>query len=110
MNANETSGEYLGCCACADPDAGLIPGTSCADKKMVFTRREQAVLDKIREASLRARTIKEEIRNLARGQSAPDVLQDALDELERLRRVRDELETERVAAAEERMRMLGHLQ
>ena len=37
------------------------------------------------------------------------LMEEALGELENLRRIRDELEIERVAAGEERMRMLGHL-
>jgi hypothetical protein len=110
MNTNEEKEEYLGCCACADEPAEVIGSISCADKKNVFTRREQNVLGKIREASLRARAIKEEIRKLSGRESSGVLLEEARGELEQLRRVRDELEAERIAAAEERMRMLGHLQ
>jgi hypothetical protein len=109
MDTSGESHEYLGCCACADGSPELIGGTSCADKQNVFTRREQSVLGKIREASLRARALKERIRYLTRSESSPVLLQEALDELDSLRRTRDDLETERIAAAEERMRMLGHL-
>jgi hypothetical protein len=109
MNTIVENGEYLGCCACPDESAGLIGGTGCADKKYMFTRREENVLNKIREASEKARAVKEKIRNLARNESSPVLMEEALGELERLRQIRDELEIERIAAAEERMRMLGHL-
>jgi hypothetical protein len=78
-------------------------GLTCADKKNIFTRREQEVLEKIRQASLRASALKDEI-----GRSDEHGRQAALQELERLRRLRTELEQERLAASEERMRMLGH--
>lgn len=79
-------------------------GLTCADKKNIFTRREQEVLERIREASLRAVALKDEIsRADERGREA------ALLELERLRLLRAELEQERVAASDERMRLLGHL-
>jgi hypothetical protein len=82
------------------PAAGL----TCADKKNIFTRREQEVLGRIREASLRASVLKDEMRRTdERGREA------AMLELERLRLIRAELEKERLAASEERMRLLGHL-
>jgi len=100
--------DYAGCCACVDESAGL-GGGGCADKKYVFTRREQNVLTRIREAALRARTVREKIRSLAGKESSAVLLEEALGELESLRQIRGELEIERIAAAEERMRMLGHL-
>jgi hypothetical protein len=79
-------------------------GLTCADKKNIFTRREQEVLDRIREASRRASALKDEIkRSDAKGR------EEALLELEQLRQTRAELEKERLAASEERMRLLGHL-
>ena len=96
--------ENLGCCACEDKSAGFAAGLTCEDKKNIFTRREQEVLEKIRQASLRASALKDEIRRSdEQGREA------ALQELERLRLLRAELEQERLAASEERMRMLGHL-
>ncbi len=98
------SGEGLGCCACEDKTAEFATGLTCADKKNIFTKREQEVLDKIREVSLRAGALKAEISRAGeRGR------QEGLLELERLRQFRAELEKERLAASEERMRMLGHL-
>jgi hypothetical protein len=79
-------------------------GLTCADKKNILTGREHEVLDRIREASLRASALKEEIRL-----TDEDRRQSALQELERLRLLRAELEEERIAASDERMRMLGHL-
>ena len=93
----------LGCCACDEKSMEPAAGLTCADKKNIFTRREQEVLEKIRQASLRASALKKEIRRTdGRGK-------EAAEELERLRRLRAELEQERLAASEERMRMLGHL-
>ena len=61
-------------------------------------------MDRIRESSLRASALKEEIRL-----TDADRRETALQELERLRLLRAELEQERIAASDERMRMLGHL-
>ena len=94
----------LGCCACEDESMAPAAGLTCADKKNIFTRREQEVLGRIREASLRASVLKDEMRRTdERGREA------AMLELERLRLIRAELEKERLAASEERMRLLGHL-
>ena len=95
--------EGVGCCSC-DEETIRPAGLTCADKKAIFTRREQEVLNRIREASLRASALKDEIsRTNERGREA------ALLELDRLRLIRAELEQERIAASEERMRLLGHL-
>ncbi|MGC8492819.1 MAG: hypothetical protein ACP5SH_13885 [Syntrophobacteraceae bacterium] len=99
----EQYAEVLGCCACEDRGEA-VTGLTCADKQNIFTRREQQVLARIRESSLRASALREKItREDERGRQA------ALVELEDLRRARAELEKERLAASEERMRMLGHL-
>jgi len=92
------------CCACLTEAEEISYG--CADRKYVFTRREHRVLGRIREASLRARAIKA----IMRGRTPGDVvLEEAEKELDDLRRLREELEIERLAAAEERMRLLGHI-
>ena len=96
--------EGLGCCACNDESAELTAGLTCADKKNIFTRREQEVLEKIREASRRAVALKAEL-----SRADEPGRQAGLIELERLRQLRAELEKERLAASEERMRLLGHL-
>ncbi len=101
---NDPFDEGPGCCACEENTIAPSTGLTCADKKNIFTKREQEVLEKIREASLRAGVLKEEINRLdERGREA------ALLELKRLRLARAELEKERLAASEERMRLLGHL-
>jgi len=92
------------CCSCEGPIKD--PSYGCAEKKLVFTKREQDVLGKIREVSMRARSIKARIQDMPPGDGA---LGEARLELESLRDIRKELELERVAAAEERMRMLGHV-
>lgn len=93
------------CCSCEGPIKD--PSYGCAERKLIFTKREQDVLGKIRDLSLRARSVKARIQGMAPGDSG---LGEARRELESLRSVRKELELERVAAAEERMRMLGHIQ
>ncbi len=101
---NDQRKEGIGCCACEEKSMEAAAGLTCADKKNIFTRREQEVLDKIREASLRAGALRDEIKRTdGRGREA------ALQELERLRLLRAELEQERIAASDERMRLLGHL-
>ena len=100
----QLSDEILGCCACQDTFEKTPSGLTCEDKKRIFTRREQEVLAKIRESSLRAGALKEEI-NRENGHGG----QAARLELDNLRLARAELEQERLAARDERMRMLGHL-
>lgn len=91
------------------PDGGREP-YGCHERKTVLTYREERVLKRILEARERARTVKERIRTLEReGPAAEAERQEALRELEELRELRRELETERLAAAEERMRLLGHI-
>ncbi|NLI31408.1 MAG: hypothetical protein GX422_01320 [Deltaproteobacteria bacterium] len=98
------------CDRCQLANADKWVGYGCEERKAIFTPREQTVLQRIREASLRARTIKKEL-NLYDPTGSTDVSarNRALEELETLRRVRGDLEKERIAAAEERMRLLGHL-
>lgn len=100
-------------CGCCLTDELFAPGSeefySCQDRQAVFTKREQRVLKRIREAGLQARNIKRQLTELKPDQAGYHELKEKLEkELEELRRVRAELETERVAAAEERMRLLGH--
>jgi hypothetical protein len=96
--------EGPGCGACDEKSMEPAAGLTCADKKNIFTRREQEILDRIREASRRAGELKAKIRR-ADGHAR----EAALLELEHLRTIRAELEKERLAAAEERMHLLGHL-
>ena len=101
---NENTIAEAECCNCLDGMEALA--YTCADRKYVFTKREQDVLEKIRKASLEARAVKAKMRA-----ASPDseALRDAEREIERLRLLRKDLELERLAASEERMRLLGHL-
>jgi hypothetical protein len=95
------------CCqASSDKEGGNF---GCAERSAIFTRREQEILGRIREARQRADTIKAQLQRFTDGAFYdPEAKQRAVEELEKLRRIRSELEEERIAAAEERMRLLGH--
>ncbi len=82
----------------------------CAERKAIFTRREQRVLSAIHEVSFKAGKLKDSMRSQIKGgnDSAPYDLEKLAQELESLRQIRAELEKERVAAAHERMVLLGH--
>jgi hypothetical protein len=99
-----------GCCQTSAVDRdenGSVYG--CHEKSTVITQREEVVLKQIRELGLRAKSLKDQLRQFEGAQSV-DVQEKKrlLEELEDLRRLRSELELERTAAAEERMRLLGH--
>ncbi len=94
-----------GCCLTPDEQGGSY---TCEDRSKVFTYREQDVLARIRSASERARFLRREIEQMRMRREDRAALERALEELAALRRERVELEAERVAAAEERMRWLGH--
>jgi hypothetical protein len=106
-----SSPEECGCCQLeSEPRDGEEEVYGCAERSTVFTRREQRVLRQIREASRQARTIKKNLEALSSaGPQDSERRADAALELERLRAFRAELEMERIAAADERMRLLGHL-
>ncbi len=94
-----------GCCQGNEEEA--VPGYGCHEKWAIFTPREQAVLEKIRKARERALSIKKEIERFC-AEGRPELSEKAILELESLRVLRATLEQERLAAAEERMRLLGH--
>lgn len=95
------------CCCQPASDDGL-KDFGCAERKYVLTPREQVVLSRIREAVEKARSVKKEMQRLGEGPEDLEARQRALQELDGLRQLRASLEEERIAAAEERMRMLGH--
>ena len=100
------------CNSCETNDR-LIDGNGntygCRERSTVFTRREEDVLKRLRELSPKARRIREHIRLLEEAGSVDiDAKRRAMEELESLRRLRSQLDEERIAAAEERMRLLGH--
>lgn len=94
-----------GCCLTADEQGGSY---TCEDRSKIFTFREQDVLGRIRSASERARSLMREIEKLKARSGERSEMERALVELAALRLERAELEQERLAAAHERMRLLGH--
>ncbi len=83
---------------------------SCKDREGVFTVREQRVLRKIRELKEEVRKVKTRLKELSSEEST-DAEEKAFLErrLQELGLQRRELEKERKDAAEERMRLLGHV-
>lgn len=106
---NELKMASADCDCCQLPESEYVEDYGCAQRKAVFTVREQAVLRRIREAHEQAKSLKERMRLFA-GEGTADrkAREEAEKELMRLRELRAELELERVAAADERMRLLGH--
>jgi hypothetical protein len=94
-----------GCCLTADEQGGNY---TCADRSKIFTFREQEVLARVRASSDRARSLRHEIERLEAHPEKREDMERVLGELAGLRRERVALEEERLDAAEERMRQLGH--
>jgi hypothetical protein len=99
-----------GCCETNDrltDESGKAYG--CHERSTVFTRREEEILKRLRELGPKAKIIKEQIKLLEEAGSADiEAKHRAIEELESLRQLRSQLDAERIAAAEERMRLLGH--
>ena len=99
-----------GCCQTVDLERdarGEVYG--CHEKSTVLTNREEEILKRIRELSLKAKDTKAKIKEIDTNGVTDEVRRTGLrEELASLRQRRSELELERVAAAEERMRLLGH--
>lgn len=104
-------GSDCGCCQVGGPLSdvnGAVYG--CKEREGVFTHREETVLGRIRETALRVRALKAKLRDVERSAGGDSEAARAITaEIEALRKLRGELELERIAAAEERMRLLGHL-
>ena len=102
--------EDCGCCETGDlaaDEGGQAYG--CHEKSTVLTHREEEVLRRIRDLSLKAKAIKEQLKRFEEAESVDlQTKRRAMEELEGLRRLRSALNAERIAAAEERMRLLGH--
>ena len=97
-----------GCCC--QPVLNADPQDSGCDGKIhVLTSREEDVLRRIREASERVRELKRQAAALTGEATSQEERERISLELDRLRHLRSELEEERLAAADERMRILGHL-
>ncbi len=99
------SATSCGCCLTADEQGGSY---TCVDRSKIFTNREQDVLTRIRSASARARALKLDIEELKAHPEKRTEMEHALTALAELRRERASLEEERLFAAHERMRLLGH--
>jgi uncharacterized protein YlxW (UPF0749 family) len=95
-------------CGCCHLSTNMADESSCAERSKIFTEREMDVLQKIRDHHERARELRKRIEQVNGQPESLTLKKSALDELERLRSDRAMLETERLAAAEERMRLLGH--
>ena len=98
--------DQCGCCQTSSDEAA--EKYDCAKRWTVFTKREERVLFSIRELGEKARELKRRIDQLAITKPASEERLAAVTELENLRQRRAELEEERIEAAEERMRLLGH--
>jgi len=81
----------------------------CHERSTVFTPREEEILKRLRELGPKARIVKEQIKLLEEAGSVDlEAKHRAMEELVSLRQLRSQLDAERIAAAEERMRLLGH--
>jgi hypothetical protein len=98
-------------CECCRLDSQSIEDIfGCVDRRTVFTQREQEILLRIRDAALRVRSLKGQMQALlTAGFESAESYRAAAVELEALRGLRVSLEEERLAAADERMRLLGHV-
>lgn len=97
-----------GCDCCRLSSEELPEKYGCTDRKEIFTPREQEVLKRIREAAERARSLKKQLHPVEGASLSLEARTSIEEELGNLRLVRVRLEEERTAAAEERMRYLGH--
>jgi hypothetical protein len=109
MNSQEMLEVAPGGCCCRSASPGGLQGEGCDGKITVLTGREEKVLTRIREASERVRELRREEAGLTGRAGSGEERERISLELNRLRKLRVELEEERLAAADERMRILGHL-
>ena len=98
-----------GCqCDAAGP-AETSESTTCDALRDIITEAERRILDRIRDIHQQAQNLKEAIQrqagDVSGNQEAVGKLRQAL---EKLKKEREELEEQRIAAAHERMRRLGH--
>jgi hypothetical protein len=107
FKSHEEKLEGCGCCELEkDGKDGNGEVYGCTDRGTVLTHREEQVLRRIRETRQKAKDLKARI-DLLTGNGSSEK-NEALRELANLRALRSDLEVERLAAAEERMRLLGH--
>mgnify|MGYP005853554385 CR=1 FL=1 len=96
-------------CGCCHTNADAAVEDSCSARSRVFTDRELDVLRRIREHGERAKELRMQIERVNGQSESLTLRKSALDELEHLRVERASLEEERLAAAHERMKWLGHV-
>ena len=110
----ENKGSLLGMvdgCQC-DPagSAETSESTTCDAWRDIITEEEQRILDRIRAIHQEAQDLKEAIQRLAEDASGnQEAVVKLRQALEKLKKEREELEGQRIAAAHERMRRLGHV-
>jgi len=97
-----------GCDCCNSSPEEMATDYGCGERKEVFTPREREVLKRIRDAGERARTLKKQLAGHETYRLESGERKRIEAELDELRHLRTALEEERVSAAEERMRYLGH--
>jgi hypothetical protein len=95
-------------CGCCHMNTEAAMDDSCSARSRIFSDRELDVLQRIRERGERAKELRLQIERVSGHSESLTLKKSALDELERLRQERAALEEERLAAAHERMRWLGH--
>ena len=99
----------IGSCDCCNLSSEeMATDYGCGERKEVFTPREQEVLKRIREAGEQAKNLKKRLAGHESHRPESGERKSIEAEIEELRQLRTVLEEERVAAAEERMRYLGH--
>jgi len=109
----ENEGTLLGMmdgCQCDTAgSAETSESTTCDALRDIITEAERRILDRIRDIHQQAQNLKEAIQrqagDVSGNQEAVGKLRQAL---EKLKKEREELEEQRIAAAHERMRRLGH--
>jgi hypothetical protein len=100
-----------GCeCGCGEVGAQGHEPRTCTGSLTIPTLEEQYILGQIRSAQEDARRIKETLAQLETQANPPESsIGDLRDQLRVLRQRRADLEAQRVRAAHERMRLLGHV-
>jgi hypothetical protein len=96
-------------CGCGKLETQEQDAANCSGSITVPTLEEQHVLSQIRQLQNEAQRVKQAIRRMESLPNPPETsLADLREQLLALRRRRADLEDQRIRAAHERMRLLGH--
>ncbi|SMC16626.1 hypothetical protein SAMN02746041_00123 [Desulfacinum hydrothermale DSM 13146] len=96
----------LGCAPPLDSEGNPY---GCAERKTVFTVKEEKVLQRILAVKEEARQVKSRLKELSSHEPGDQALRTQLEtRLQELKALREELEAEREATFRERMELLGH--